>query len=392
MRGGKLLLTVAVTAVLLLQLALRHGQLSVWRPGVNKIMQPPWSWLDSTENPPLEACTSHTDDHARIASHIISFGIGTERHVKQPLEEEFERWHSVLLQGCNKYEPRIANPLLNWRTAIKYVLPELFSLFKSPKSMQAESPAIREFIGRVENKTASASRPLSAVAVRQPLAKLASAYRDKIMDGKALFEYDDDWLPALISHHLHRNREFNQSLSRIKKAYQVYMDNYVSPSGALLAKPSQEEIKFYGVEEMENAYLMINKVDVFKKFVNAYNLINPVQQFWNTSFTFNQFLRHVGWTHDMAMPDEHTEMCYHCRMRSDYILKLETIQKEIQHWFCGMLGFPDEVSFPVKHQSYAHRLSRSDWEYYANVSSEMMHQLFDVYKHDFAIFENSRDL
>ncbi|XP_050707628.1 uncharacterized protein LOC126992845 [Eriocheir sinensis] len=170
------------------------------------------------------------------------------------------------------------------------------------------------------------------------------------------------------------------------------MDNYVSPSGALLAKPSQEEIKFYGVEEMENAYLMINKVDVFKKFGNAYNLINPVQQFWNTSFTFNQFLRHVGWTHDMAMLDEHTEMCYHCRMRSDYILKLETIQKEIQHLFCGMLGFPDEVSFPVKHQSYAHRLSRSDWEYYANVSSEMMHRLFDVYKHDFAIFENSRDL
>lgn len=213
------------------------------------------------------------------------------------------------------------------------------------------------------------------------------------MGGKTLFEYGENWLPALVSQGLlHRNREFNESLSRIKKAYQVYIDNYVNPSGALLAKPSQEEIKFFGVKEMETVHLMINEVDAIKKLGNTYKLKNPVQQFWNTSFSFNQFLRHVGWTPDMGMADEQHERCDHCRMRSDYILKLETIQKEIQHLFCQMLGFSDEVSFPVKDHSYAHRLSRSDWEYYANVSNEMTHQLFDVYKHDFASSGYSRDL
>ncbi|XP_050707627.1 carbohydrate sulfotransferase 11-like [Eriocheir sinensis] len=150
--------------------------------------------------------------------------------------------------------------------------------------MQAGSSAIRKFIGRVENKTVSAPRPLSAVVVRHPLARLASAYRDKFLNGKARFEYDDEW----------------QNVTQSTESWYTRFNKYWLP--ALI-------------------------------FGNAYNLSDLVQRFRNTSFTFNQFLRHVVWTHEMAMPDEHwmtyTEMCDPCRMKFDYILKLETIQEEI---------------------------------------------------------------
>ncbi|XP_050690115.1 carbohydrate sulfotransferase 12-like [Eriocheir sinensis] len=284
--------------------------------------------------------------------------------------------------------------------------------------MQAGSSAIREFIGHVQNKTPSAPRPLRAVVVRHPLARLASAYRDKFLTGKLLFEYDDKWrnvtqsaeswetrfdkywLPALVSEgFLDRNRKFNETLSKIRKTYQVYMDNFVSQSGALLTIPSQEENQFYGVEEMETAYLMIYNgphIGFSTIFRNAYNVSDLAQRFRNTSFSFSQFLHHVVWTHDMGMPDEHwmtyTETCDPCRMKFDYVLKLETIQEEMQHLLCGVLGFPERVSIPVKHRSYGHGLGHSDREYYANVSRELMDRLLHIYRHDFAIFGYSRDL
>lgn len=237
-------------------------------------------------------------------------------------------------------------------------------------------------------------------------------FRDKFLNGKQLNKYNDEyrnitqssdswgsrfikyWLPALTSEGLvERNGKFNETLRKIRKVYQVLMNNYVSQTGVLLANPFQTEVKRYDREEMEVAMNMLfigPHFGLAKSFMNSYNFSDLVQQFMNTSFTFNQFLRHVVWTHDMGMPNEHwmtyTEACDPCRMKFDYILKLETVQEEMQHLFSEVLGFPDEISFPVKHQSKGHDLAQSDREYYVNVSSKMMHRLFDIYRHDFAIF------
>ncbi|XP_050737208.1 carbohydrate sulfotransferase 14-like, partial [Eriocheir sinensis] len=258
--------------------------------------------------------------------------------------------------------------------------------------------------------------PLNAVVVRHPLARLASAYRDKFLNGKAILEYDDEWrnvtqsleswetrfnkywLPALVSQgFLPRTQEFNETLHKIIRTYQAYVNNYVSKSGALLANPSQEENQFYGVKEMDIAYLMMLYgpcMGLSKILKNAYNSSDLIQRFRNISFTFNQFLHHVVWTHDMGMPDEHwmtyTEMWEPCRIKFDYILKLETIKEEMEHLFCRVLGF-QEVSFPVKHRSYGHDLGLSDQEYYATVSRELMDRLLFIYRHDFAIFGYSQD-
>ncbi|XP_050734891.1 carbohydrate sulfotransferase 12-like [Eriocheir sinensis] len=176
------------------------------------------------------------------------------------------------------------------------------------------------------------------------------------------------------------------------------MSNYVSPSGPLLAIPSDEEDQLYGEKEMKTAFLMLFNgphMGLSKILRNAYNISDLHHRFRNTSFTFNQFLRHVVWSHDMGMPDQHwmtyTETWDPCRMKFDYILKLETIKEEMEHLFCGVLGF-QEINYPVKHRSNGHVLGRFDQEYYANVRKELMDQLLYIYRDDFAIFGYSQDL
>lgn len=241
--------------------------------------------------------------------------------------------------------------------------------------------------------------------------------RDKYLGGAPLFQYDAAWqktthsiepwswrltkywLPALMSTGaLEPSREFNETVDKIRRAYKIYTNHYTSQTGALLAKPSRMEELFYGETEtfvfheilssgMSSAFVTV--------FGSSYDLRGLMLRFRNTSFTFSQFLRHVVWTHDAGVADEHwmtyTEACDPCRVKFDYILKLETIQEEIQHLFCGVLGFQGEASFPVKHRSHGHTLARSDREYYANVSTELMRRLLDIYRHDFAIFGYSQN-
>lgn len=68
-----------------------------------------------------------------------------------------------------------------------------------------------------------------------------------------------------------------------------------------------------------------------------------MEQLKNVSFTFNQFLSHLIWTHDHDVKNVHcmtyTKSCGPCRRKVDYILKLETIQEEVNHLFHGMFGY-----------------------------------------------------
>lgn len=206
-------------------------------------------------------------------------------------------------------------------------------------------------------------------------------------------------MPILVSEgFIAPSREFNVTLNKISKAYQVYVTKYVSQAGVLLGSPSATEEILYGREEMLIAYNMINsgeQIGLSEALMKSYNLSDLEQRFRNTSFTFNQFLRHVVWTHDIGMPDIHwmtyTQTCDPCRMKFNYILKLETIQEEAHHLFCEVLGFPEKVNLPVRHRSYEHALGNSTRRYYANISSELMQRLLEIYKDDFDIFEYSKD-
>lgn len=197
---------------------------------------------------------------------------------------------------------------------------------------------------------------------------------------------------------LERNRKFSESLNNFKKAYQMYVNNYVSQNGVVMAYPSKTEEILYGRETMGIALNMIYTgphVGLVQALLDSYNVSDLARRFRNTSFTFNQFLHHVVWTHDLGMPDEHwmtyTETCDPCRMKFDYILKLETIQEEVHHLFCEVLGYRG-VSFPLKHRSHDHVLRHSEREYYWSVSHELMQRLLGIYKYDFAIFGYNQKL
>ncbi|XP_063863851.1 carbohydrate sulfotransferase 8-like [Scylla paramamosain] len=254
--------------------------------------------------------------------------------------------------------------------------------------------------------------------VRHPFARLVSAYRDKFLNGDPLHRYNDEWrnitqskdswgtrfvkywLPTLISTGtVTQTPEFKETLRKIREVYHRYTSHHVDQTGALLWYPSVQEEEFYGEQVMETAYNMLHTgpyIGVINACMNTYSLTNTMERFKNASFTFSQFLRHVVWTHDQGMPDVHwmtyTENCDPCRRRLDYILKLETIQEEINHLFQHVLGYSEKISFPVRHRSFGHSLGHSDRQYYASVSPELMQRIVHIYRHDFALFGYKHDV
>ena len=177
------------------------------------------------------------------------------------------------------------------------------------------------------------------------------------------------------------------------------MKSYMSETGVLLANPSKEEEEVYGVKVIRIIYNMLYigpHIGIFETCNNSYNLTIMMERFRNASFTFNQFLQHVVWTHEQGMPDLHwmtyTESCDPCRRKQDYILKLETVQEEMNHLFHHMLGFPEKISFPVRHASIGHSLGHSDRQYYASVSPELMQRILHIYRHDIALFGYKHDV
>lgn len=107
-------------------------------------MQPLWFGLNSTEDSALSAGdergpgTNVTDDNASIVSNNTYFDNTTEKEFRQVLKKELEHRHSVLLQWCSKYDPRITNPFLDWRETLKHLLPGPLMLFKIKKVLSRD--------------------------------------------------------------------------------------------------------------------------------------------------------------------------------------------------------------------------------------------------------------
>ena len=211
--------------------------------------------------------------------------------------------------------------------------------------------------------------------------------------------FNNYWRPALISTGtVTQTPELRMVLQKIRKAYQMNTSLYIGQHRTLLSYPSVQKQEFYNVPIKEIVHEMM-RYGTYRGMIDAcrytYKSMN-IFQFKNTSFTFNQFLQHVVWTHEQGMPDLHwmtyTESCDPCRRKQNYILKLETVQEEMNHLFQHVLGFPEKISFPVLHASIGHSLGQSDRQYYASVTPELMQRILHIYRHDLALFGYKHDV
>lgn len=211
---------------------------------------------------------------------------------------------------------------------------------------------------------ATSHPPVNAIVVRHPLSRLASAYRDKFLNGDPLHVYDAEWQKNIHSGENWKMR-FNEYwlLALVSQGFLPETREIFEKTGGPLRR-----------------LLPANLTDVMERFMNA-------------SFTFNQFLQHVVWTYDHGIVNNHwmtyTRYCDPCRWKFDYILKLETIEEEFDYLLHQVLGYSKTIQLPVRHVSHGY----SDRQrYYTNVSRELMERVFDIYKNDFTLFGYEHNL
>lgn len=212
---------------------------------------------------------------------------------------------------------------------------------------------------------------VTATIVRHPLSRLTSGYRDKFLNGNPVSAYNDDW------------RRTTQSGERWTYRFVLYWAPALISQG-LLPLASENTQKFLADQKRLRTTKTGGAVPQY--------FTEIMDQFMNVSFTFSQYLEYVVWSYDNNMVDEHwmtyTRLCDPCRWKFDYILKLETLQEEINHLLYGVLGYHKRIQVPVFH----HSPGQSDGHYYANVSHQLMERVLDIYKHDFTLFGYEHDL
>ncbi|KAG7162730.1 uncharacterized protein LOC121873581, partial [Homarus americanus] len=233
---------------------------------------------------------------------------------------------------------------------------------------------------------------------------------DKYLSGEPISNYDDEWrsttqsgetwsqrwfsywLPALISKGVIQPTEkFTKMLDLSVDAYNflVRKIDISSPDDLQISVATE----LYGDIILQTGLGMIYNgrfVALLQASVYGFNNRDKLmEQFGNASFTFQDFLRHVVWTHNLGMMDRHwmtfTEDCEPCRRKYQYILRLENIAPEFNYLLQQVLGYPDTIPFSLTHRS-KHHANKSDLHFYNDVPKDIMNTVLNIYKHDIQLF------
>ncbi|KAK4296666.1 hypothetical protein Pmani_030852 [Petrolisthes manimaculis] len=214
-------------------------------------------------------------------------------------------------------------------------------------------------------------KPRAVISVRHPLRRLVSAYRDKYLGGLPLDIYTDTyrekrdlleswytrwynyWLPALIS----SGRVTSERL------YATY-NNHSSSFGKMH-------------DLITTAYGDSDEIEML------------VKKFQKATFSFEQFVHHVLWTHELRLPDFHWlpvfNTCHPCYYHYDYVIHLETAMEDVRDLLSlTHIQNPDEYPFPALHVTK--QGTSSDSFYFAYIPSHVMQRIFQIYALDFKLF------
>lgn len=133
--------------------------------------------------------------------------------------------------------------------------------------------------------------------------------------------------------------------------------------------------------------------------INAFGHINDelMRRFNDSFFTFEEFLEFVVWTSNLGIVDVHwapyTEQCLPCQKDYRYILHLETIQEE-SRILLKDVGYPERFHLTTQHRTkgYTYTPLQDDFHYYKDLPESLMASILEIYKHDFDLFEYSKNI
>ncbi|XP_047492396.1 uncharacterized protein LOC125041462 isoform X1 [Penaeus chinensis] len=209
--------------------------------------------------------------------------------------ERFEslnaRRKAHLLDRCHALEQAQRMPFARGNRIIN-VKPVL-QVCVSPKS---GSSSWRKLKKQLRARRLVSRRPLTALSVRHPLARLKSAYRDKFLNGNPVSKYDSTW------------RAKTQSKQSWKYRWKAYWLPALISRGDIQPSPwlRDRQKKMLRVsnpcmQTLFSTHSLANKMGLeYRSQMGTY-----VQRFMKASFSFEDFLRHILWCRDHGIMDNH---------------------------------------------------------------------------------------
>ncbi|KAK4322640.1 hypothetical protein Pmani_006617 [Petrolisthes manimaculis] len=87
--------------------------------------------------------------------------------------------------------------------------------------------------------------------------------------------------------------------------------------------------------------------DTYRKKIDA------KEPWYKATFSFEQFINHVLWTHELKLPDIHWlpifNTCHPCFYHYDYVIHLETVKEDVRDLLSlTHIQDPDKYPFPTR--------------------------------------------
>ncbi|XP_042869745.1 carbohydrate sulfotransferase 11-like [Penaeus japonicus] len=277
---------------------------------------------------------------------------------------------SYLRRQCNATNAKQVKAAYKWSKRVVLRATGFFSVCATPKG---GSTSWRHLTWRMPDDVVGRSPPLHILNVRHPLARLASAYRDKYLGGLPLYKYDQEW------------RERIKSRMPWSNEWETFWFPALAFRGAFPLRPNLRL-------RARNATYWAN-VDhggvIYRVLRNYYgkSAFGLRYHFRNASFTFEDFLRYVVWTHDVGYMNKHWAplvfLCNPCKHRYDFIVHLETIAPEF-NYIMTFLNYTEGIQMEEQHKTKA--TNRSDIHLYKDIPRDVMKRILEIYKFDFELF------
>lgn len=131
---------------------------------------------------------------------------------------------------------------------------------------------------------------------------------------------------------------------------------------------------------------------IMRKYRDPKNLTQDKRYHEGEGVTFQEFVKFIidSPLENQDFWNEHWEridrLCLPCLIQYDFVGKFESMKQDADY-LLRTLDVSDQVTFPGNRPSNADVLMK---EYFKSVSKEMKDKLYDLYKHDFLMFNYKR--